>query len=323
MATILVTHPLPGDAVDRLIPDHRVEVIPAESRVDTAILMEKVEPLDALIVLLSHAVDGALLRKAKRLKIVANYAVGFNNIDVEEATRQGVWVTNTPDVLTDATADLTWALILAASRRVVEGDRMVREGRFHGWKPDLLLGTGLVGKTLGVVGMGRIGRAVACRAVGFGMKVVYHDPALPDLSSALPFEATGMSLEELLPGSHILTLHLPLTEETRHFIDRNALALLPDGAIVINTSRGPVMDESALVEALKEGKVGSAGLDVYEEEPRGHPDLLSMPHVVLLPHLGSATLETRSAMAHLAVDNVLKVLNGEAPLTPVNNPKHK
>ncbi|MGV8039888.1 MAG: 2-hydroxyacid dehydrogenase [Thermoanaerobaculaceae bacterium] len=228
-------------------------------------------------------------------------------------------MTNTPDVLTEATADLAWALILAVSRRLLEGDHMVREGRFGGWKPDLLLGQGLQGKTLGVVGLGRIGTAVARRGVAFGMRVVAHTRPLPTGPLEIPCELVG-ELDDLLPRAYVLTLHCPLTPETRGLLDARRLTLLPRGAILVNTSRGEVVDEGALVAALEAGRLSGAGLDVYEREPAVHPGLVGRDDVVLLPHLGSATREARSAMADLAVDNVLAVLAGHPPLTPVVPP---
>jgi glyoxylate reductase len=274
---------------------------------------------EACICLLADRVGAEVLGGCPRLRVVANYAVGVNNIDLAAAREAGVVVTNTPDVLTEATADLTWALILAVSRRVLEGDRMVREGRFAGWKPDLLLGPGLQGKTLGVVGLGRIGTAVARRGVAFGMRVAAFTRSLSVAPPEVKCELVA-ELDLLLSRADVLTLHCPLTPETRGLIDARRLALLPPGAILINTSRGEVVDESALVAALEAGQLGGAGLDVYEREPAVHPGLVGRDDVVLLPHLGSANRETRAAMADLAVDNVLAVLAGRPPLTPVFPP---
>ena len=253
--------------------------------------------------MLTDRVDGAVLDAAPGLEVVANIAVGYDNIDVPAAKSRGVVVTNTPDVLTEATAELTWGLILAASRRITEGDRLVRRGEWKGWALDFMLGMELRGKQLGIIGRGRIGRAVAARAPAFGMTAVFakHD----------------MSLDELLVSSDVISIHAPSTPATRHLIDRKALARMKRSAILVNTARGTLVDEEALVWALGEHLIAGAALDVYEKEPIVHPGLLTMEHVVLAPHLGSATRETRTAMADLAVANVIAVLDGRPPVTPV------
>ena len=240
---------------------------------------------------------------APQLKIVANVAVGYDNIDVPAVKARGVIVTNTPDVLTEATAELTWALLLSLSRRVAEGDRLIRRGGWTGWALDFMLGTELRGKQLGIVGRGRIGRAVAAKASAFGMTAVFakHD----------------MSLDELLVSSDVISLHTPGGPETRHIINRRTLARMKRTALLVNTARGSVVDEDALVWALNERLISGAALDVYEREPSVHPGLLTLENVVLAPHLGSATRETRTAMADLAVRNVIAVLSGQPPLTPV------
>ena len=268
---------------------------------------------DGLLCLLSERIDGALLAAGPRLRIVANMAVGYDNVDVDACTARGVQVTNTPDVLTDATADLTWALILAVARRIGEGERLARTGRWAGWRPGELLGMGLDGKTLGIFGMGKIGAAVARRAVGFGMAVIYHNRRpVPDS----PAQYVGR--DELLRRADVLVLNAPSTPETRHTIDAAALAAMKPTALLINTARGPLVDEAALVDALRAGGIAGAGLDVYEAEPVIHPGLLELDNAVLLPHLGSATREARAAMVQLACDNLVAVLGGAAPLTPVN-----
>jgi len=273
-----------------------------------------VGPAAGLFCLLSERVDAELLDAAPNLRIVANMAVGYDNIDVTACSERGVVVTNTPDVLTDATADLTWALLLAVARRIGEGERLARTGRWAGWRPGELLGTGLAGKTLGIFGMGKIGSAVARRATGFEMDVIYHNrrsvPGSP---------ATYVSLPELLERSDVVVLNAPSTPETRHVIDAAALAAMKRSALLINTARGPLVDEAALVDALRAGTIGGAGLDVYEAEPQIHPGLLGLDNVVLLPHLGSATHEARAAMVQLASDNLVALLGGGAPLTPVNS----
>ncbi|HPC84254.1 MAG TPA: D-glycerate dehydrogenase [Thermoanaerobaculaceae bacterium] len=316
MSEVAVTAPLPGTALDRLAAVHRVRVRPPGPPLAGAELAAFVGGAEACICLLADRVGAEVFSACPRLRVVANYAVGVNNIDLVAAGRAGVVVTNTPDVLTEATADLTWALILAVSRRVLEGDRMVRQGRFEGWRPDLLLGPGLQGKTLVVVGLGRIGTAVACRGVAFGMRVVAYTRSRAAAPPGVECELAG-DLDAVLPRADVLTLHCPLTPETRGLIDARRLGLLPPGAILVNTSRGEVVDESALVAALEAGRLSGAGLDVYEREPAVHPGLVGRDDVVLLPHLGSATRETRAAMADLTVDNVLAVLAGRPPLTPV------
>jgi glyoxylate reductase len=248
---------------------------------------------------------------APALKAIANVAVGYNNIDVPYAKARGIVVTNTPDVLTESVADFTWALILAITRRLSEGERLVRRNEWKGWALDLLLGMELRGKQLGLVGLGRIGRAVAARAGGFGMKVAFTSRS----EAAVVGEA--MQLDRLLLTSDIVSLHVPLTPETTHLIDKRALTRMKRSAYLINTARGPVVDEAALAWALQHHLLAGAALDVYEHEPAVHPDLLSLENVLLVPHLGSGTTETRTAMADLAADNVLAVLDGRRPLTPV------
>jgi glyoxylate reductase len=275
-------------------------------------LRARVAGKQALICLLTEQVDRAVIEAGERLRIIANIAVGYNNIDVAAARGRGIVVTNTPDVLTESTADFTWALILAITRRLAEGERVLRRGDWKGWALDFMLGTELRGKQLGIVGFGRIGRAVAARASAFGMRVVY--------TSRSPQPAAGadaMPLDRLLSTSDVVSLHVPLTAETRHLIDQPALARMKRSAYLINTSRGPVVDEAALAWGLRERLISGAALDVYEREPEVHPDLLKFENVLLVPHLASATVETRTAMADLAVSNVLAVLEGKPALTPV------
>ena len=271
----------------------------------------------AAIVTLTDRIDADALASARHLKIVANYAVGYNNIDVEAARHHGIVVTNTPDVLTDATADLTWALILATARRLIEGDRLVRSGQWSGWTPTQLLGASVAYRTLGIVGMGRIGQAVAHRAAGFCMKISYCSHRRVDgPAEAAPWEF--LPLPALLAGSDIVTIHVPLTQETRHLIGAHELAHMRRHAILINTARGPIVDESALVAALTNGAIAGAGLDVFEDEPKLHPHLTSLPQVVLLPHLGSATLDTRVEMGMTCLNNLDAVLSGRAAPNRVN-----
>jgi glyoxylate reductase len=269
----------------------------------------------ALICLLTDRIDRRLLEAGRDLAIVASVAVGYDNVDLEAARERGVIVTNTPDVLTEAVAEFTWGLILAATRRIAEADRVIRAGQWRGWGLDYMLGMELRGKQLGIAGYGRIGRAVAARAAAFGMTVAYYDrtgKAHRDASGAL-----FLSFDELLVTSDVVSIHTPLTEETAHLFDRRAFARMKRSAYLVNTSRGPVVDEEALAWALREGLLAGAALDVYEREPQVHPDLLALNNVVLAAHLGSATRETRTAMADLAARNVIAVLGGQPPLTPV------
>lgn len=271
---------------------------------------------DAVICTLTDPITDALLATAPQLKIVANYAVGYNNIDVAAATRRGIVVTNTPDVLTDATADLTWALMLAVARRVVEGDRWARSGTWPGWAPTQMLGTDVSGKTLGLIGMGRIGQAVARRAAGFDMQVLYANRQLAPQAMIHP-AWTHQPLERVIEASDFLSLHVPLTKLTRHLIGAKELALMKPGAILINTARGAVVDEAALLTALQQGTIAGAGLDVYEREPEMQVGLERLSNVVLLPHLGSATQQTRIKMGLICLENIAAVLGGQAPLNPV------
>ena len=264
---------------------------------------------DAAIVTLGDHIDAKTIHAATRLKILANYAVGYNNIDLAAAREHGLIVTNTPDVLTDATADLTWALILATTRRVLEGDTLVRSGGWTGWSPTQLLGTEVTGKTLGIIGMGRIGQAVAQRAVGFRMPVRYHTRQLKAISS-LPGKWEYRSLQDILAEADVVTIHVPLTPSTHHLISARELGWMRPTAFIINTARGPIIDEAALVDALKTGIIAGAGLDVYEQEPAIHPALTQLKQVALLPHLGSATLHARVQMGMVCLENIQAVLDG-------------
>ena len=270
----------------------------------------------AIVPLLTRWVGGTELKNLPKLRIIANVAVGYNNVDLVAAEMRGVLVTNTPNVLTDATADLTWALILATARRLVEGIDLVRSGKWTGWHPEQLLGLELRGHTLGVLGAGRIGQAVGQRAPAFGLRVEYSSrtpkPEFEQATGAIRVDTTS-----LLSSSDIVTLHLPATPETKGIINSDSLKRMKPGAILINTSRGDLIREEALALALEEGHLGGAGLDVYAEEPGIHPRLRAAPRTVLLPHIGSATEETRRKMAAIAVANVQAVLNGKPPLTPV------
>ena len=314
---MLVTRRLPLPVMERLAGSARVSVWEEDSPIPRSRLLEDARGKRALITLLTERVDDELLDAAgPDLVIVANYAVGFDNVDVPACTRRGVLVSNTPDVLTETTADLTWALMLAAARRVAEGDRFLRSGRAWIWGPEMMLGQDVHGKVLGIVGYGRIGRAVARRGAGFGMRVLYHDPAVSPADAGPGVESAG--LDDLLAGADFVALHVNLTPETRHLINAERLARMKSTAVLVNAARGPIIDEAALAEALETGQIFAAGLDVFEREPEVHPRLRESPRAVLVPHLGSATVETRDAMGMLAVDNVLAALDGRRPPTLLN-----
>ncbi len=271
-----------------------------------------------LLSMASDPISARLLETSRDLKIVANNAVGFNNIDLAAASRLKIAITNTPDVLTDTTADLSFALILGVARRVAEADRFIRAGRWIGWTPGLMIGTDVHGKTLGIVGLGRIGSAVARRGQGFNMRVVYNDIRRLDPAIEQQHQLRFMCLRDLLQTSDFVTLHVPLTPETTHLIGTEQLGLMKKTAFLINASRGPVVDEKALVKALQEGTIAGAGLDVFEAEPKVSPELLTMDQVLLVPHIGSATDETREAMVQTAVNNILAVIRGEIPPNILN-----
>lgn len=311
--SVLVTRRLPASVISRLESSCDVDLWRERDAIPREVLLQRIAGKDALVCLLTDTVDAAVLDAAgPSLKVVANVAVGYNNIDVPACRARNIVATNTPDVLTNACADFTWALILAVTRRLGEGERVVRAGTWSGWALDYMLGMELRGKQLGIVGMGRIGQAVAAKAPAFGMRVAY--------TARNPISMSGaehMALDRLLATSDVVTLHCPMNEQTKHLIDPKALLRMKRSAYLINTSRGPVVDEGALAVALREGRLAGAALDVYEREPVVHPDLLPLENVLLIPHLASATTETRTAMADLAASNALAVVAGQAPLTPV------
>ena len=312
MARVLVTRRLPG-GLDPLVEAGHELIQPEGDRAFTHDeIVEQASGVDAIVCLLTDRIDGAVLKAGSpRLKVVATVAVGYDNIDVDAAAARGIAVCNTPRVLDDTTADLAFLLILAAARRIWEAESDLRAGKWPGWDIDQYLGRDVHGAVLGVVGFGRIGQAVARRASGFGIEVLHHtrrDTGLPGWRG---------DLDRLLAESDIVTLHVPLTDETRHLIDPRRLALMKRDAVLVNTSRGPVVDEEALAVALEEGAIFAAGLDVYEREPEVHPRLLGAPRTVLLPHIGSASLATRTRMARVAAENAVAVLAGERPEYPV------
>ncbi len=306
--TLYITRLLPQPVLDAIPGAYRLLADLTDRPPTEEELRRGFAQAQAVICTLTDRIDASVLSHATHVKVIANYAVGYNNIDLSAAAQRGIVVTNTPDVLTDATADLTWALLLTLMRRVVEGDAWVRTGSWPGWTPTQLLGADVSGKTLGIIGMGRIGQAVAQRAAGFRMPVIYASHR--NISSPPGLSWTRRPLDDVLAESDVLSLHVPLTESTRHLIDRRKLALMKPTAFLLNTSRGPVIEESALISALAAGTIAGAGLDVYEQEPVVPDGLRSLPNVVLLPHLGSATRETRVRMGLICLENIAAVLEG-------------
>jgi len=313
---LFITRYIPEPAIKRLEEVFEVEIFPENRAITHEELKEKVKDIDALICLLTDNIDHEIIEAASNLKCISVYAVGYNNIDVETATKHGIVICNTPGVLTETTADLAWALIMSCARRIVEADCFVREGKFQGWEPMLMLGNDIFGKTLGIIGMGRIGRAVANRALGFDMKVIYYDPQVDPES--LPSDYVSVDLTTLCQNSDFISIHTPLTPETRHLIGEKEFNLMKSTAILINTARGPIIDEQALISALKENKIAGAGLDVYENEPVIPEELIKLSNVILLPHIGSASYETRTKMALLAAENAIAVIEGKNPPARVN-----
>jgi glyoxylate reductase len=313
---VLVTREIP-EAGLRLLEGFDVSVL-YERPPERGELLEAVRGANGILATATDKIDGEVMDAAgEGLKVVANMAVGYDNIDVEAAGERGVVVTNTPGVLDETTADVAFLLMLAAARRLGEGERLLRAGKWEWWGPKQLRGLDVWGKRLGIVGMGRIGQAVARRARGFGMEVLYHNRSRNE-DAENELGARYLGLEDLLRESDFVSIHTPLTEETQHLIGKRELDLMKPTAVLVNTSRGPVVDESALAEALESGRIFAAGLDVYEEEPKVHPKLLELENVVLAPHIGSASMETRDRMARLAAENLAAVLRGEQPKTPVD-----
>jgi len=316
---VFVTRKILEEGLNMLRERYDVEVSDYDGIIPREMLLEKVKGADALLSLLTDNIDAEVMDAAgPNLKIIANYAVGYNNIDVEEATKRGIMVTNTPGVLTETTADFAWTLLMAIARRIVEADKFVREGKFRGWEPMLLLGTDVFGATLGIVGFGRIGQAMARRALGFNMRVLYYDNSRIDEQIEKELKATFVDLPTLLKESDFVTLHVPLTKQTHHLIGEKELKMMKKDAYLINTARGPVVDEKALVKALKEGWIKGAALDVFENEPEIEPELLKLDNVVLAPHIASASYATRSKMSVMVAENIIKALNGEVPPNLVN-----
>ena len=313
---VFITRQIPEAASD-LLKDKKldVKVYSGEKQIPYQLLKKEIRDVDGVISLLTDKFDIEMINAMKHCKIIANYAVGYNNINVGYANQKGIIVTNTPDVLTDSTADLTMTLALACSRRLTKGEEIMRQRKFKGWQPKLLLGIELKGKNFGIIGAGRIGTAVARRAAGFGVKLLYYDRKVNSVIES--FGGKKVSLKFLLKNSDIISVHLPLSENTFHLLNREKLQLIKKNAVFINTARGEIVDEKELIKLLRLNRIFSAGLDVYEDEPDVNPELIKLKNVVLLPHLGSATEDARNQMAKLAAKNVISVLGGKGAITPV------
>lgn len=315
---VFVTRMLPEAGMRSLFEHCDVTVFSDQRQPTREELLAALPEYDGLLCTLSDEVDADLLAATPRLRVVSNYAVGYNNIDIAAATERGIPVTNTPGVLTNATADMAWALLMAVSRRIVEADAYVRQGKWVGWAPKMMLGTELGGKTLGIIGAGRIGLAVAKRAQAFDMKIVYTNRRRLDEATERTYGLTYADLDTLLETADFVSLHLPYAPESHHLIGERRLAQMKKTAYLINTARGSVVDEAALVAALRSDVIAGAGLDVFEEEPNVHGGLVELDNVVLAPHLGSATLETRTKMAEMACENLVRVITGQEPHSLVN-----
>lgn len=319
MTTIFITREIPAEGLTLLKDNNRIELNTAERPVTREEMLAGVKEADALLCMLTDRIDGEVVESAPDLKIVANMAVGVDNIDVEACTGRGIVVTNTPGVLTEATADLTWALLLAVTRRIVEGDRFMRAGKFKGWAPLLFVGGDLQGKTLGIIGMGRIGQAVARRAAAFGLRIVYYKRERLSLKVEKELKAAYLPLNDVVREADYLSLHLPYYGEVHHLMNRERLEMMKPTAYLINTARGAHVDERALVKHLKEKKIAGAALDVYENEPLLTPGLIGLDNLVLAPHTGSAGKSTRRIMAEMAARSIVAMLKGERPGHVVNS----
>ncbi len=314
---VFLTRPILPAGIDILEARTRVTIFREDRRITKRELIEQAGNIHALLCMLTDPIDAEVMAAAPRLRVISTYAVGYDNIDVAEAKKRGIVVTNTPGVLTETTAETAFALMIACGRRIVESDRWLRAHDFDGWAPMLFLGQDLHHKTLGIAGFGRIGKALARRAaLGFHMRILYQDP-VPDPQAEKELGAEQVSKEELFRRSDFLSLHLPLTPESRHYAGAPELALMKPSACLINTARGPVVDEGALIAALREKRIFSAGLDVFEEEPAIPEELRALENVVILPHIGSGSVETRTRMAVMAAENILSVLAGREPVSRV------
>lgn len=318
---VFITRQIPEEGVHLLKKYcQTVEVNPYDRSLSYDELLKQVKGRDAILTMLSDKVDANVIQEAAatNLKAIANYAVGYDNIDVKTATAKGIVVTNTPGVLTDSTADMAWALLFSITRRIVEGDTLTRAGKFTGWAPMLLLGGDIMGKTLGIIGAGRIGTAMALHSLGWKMKVLYTTQSKRNILLEENLGARRVDLETLLKESDFISIHAPLSEKTRHMISTRELSMMKRTAYVINTGRGAIIDEAALINALKKKQIAGAGLDVYEEEPKLKPGLAELDNVVLAPHLGSATVETRTRMSIMAAEDIIAVLHKQKPKNCVN-----
>jgi len=317
MKKVVITRKIP-DAGINLLEEYfdQVKIISDGDFCNRKHLLNEINNADALLCLLTEKIDKDVIDAGENLKIIANYAVGYNNIDLEHATRKGIYVTNTPDILTETTADLAFCLLMAAARRIGEAERFTRAGKFKSWGPRLLCGQDIYGKTLGIIGMGRIGTAVARRgASGFNMNILYYDTSVPE---NLSFSAKKVELNELLTQSDFISLHVPLVDATYHLIGEKEFSMMKPTAVLINTSRGPVVDENALVKALQQKILYAAGLDVYENEPEIPRTLKTLDNVIITPHIGSASIETRDGMAEMAARNIIDTFQGKVPEQLVN-----
>jgi len=314
---ILVTRRIPDEGMKLLEEKFEIDLNDEDRVLTKEEIMERLKGKDAMVCLLTDNIDKELIDKYPNLKVISNYAVGFNNIDIDAATAKGIPVTNTPGVLTETTADMAFTLLCSIARRVVEADKFARAGKFKGWAPMMFLGNDIHGKTLGIIGLGRIGHEIAKRAKGFNMKIVYTDPQ-EDKKFEEEYDAKKLSQEDLLKEADFVSLHVPLLDSTHHLMAEKEFEMMKDTAYVINTARGPVIKEEALVDALKEGKIAGAALDVFEEEPKIHPGLIELDNAIIVPHIASASKETRGKMAELAAKNMINIFEGKEPLSIVN-----
>jgi len=317
MAKVFVTRKIPDAGLDLLKEKYEVEVFSNTKNPTKEQLIEKAKEADALIPLLGDEIDEEVINKCSNLKIIANYAVGYDNIDLKAAEENDIYVSNTPDALTETTADMTWTLLMAAARRVIESDKYVRDLKFESWGPELLLGQKVYGKTIGIIGFGRIGQAVAKRAAGFDMEILYNKRTPLSDKEEKELKASYADLPDLLKRADFVTINAALNESTYHLIDKEELKMMKSCAVLVNTGRGPIINEKVLAEALADKEIFAAGLDVYEEEPEVHPKLLELDNVVLTPHTGSATVDARNKMAEMAAANVIAVLSGSKPVNQV------
>jgi len=308
---VYVTRKLPKEALDKINDEFEMEVNPYDRALTREELENAVKDIDGLLCLLTDEIDENLLEINPDLQVIANYAVGYNNIDVEACTKKDIKVSNTPGVLTDTTADFAWSLLMSTARRVVEADRFARAGKFNGWGPMMFLGGDIYGKKIGLIGIGRIGQAVAKRAAGFDMDVYYYDVNKLDKKTEEELNIEYRDFEDLLKESDFVSIHVPLLPPTKHLIDKEELAIMKETAYLINTARGPIINESELATALKNGEIAGAGLDVFEEEPEIYSELVELDNTVLTPHIASASIETRTKMANMAAENLIAGLKGE------------